>query len=66
MYRFAKKNARQFVDGALKVLFVSHTEAHDELTLQAAGNRYEEELALAACPPVIGNLNAVMTIGALG
>jgi hypothetical protein len=45
MYRFAKKNARQFVDGALNVLFfVSHSEAHDELTLEAAGNRYEEEL----------------------
>jgi hypothetical protein len=64
MYRFAKKNGRQFVDGALNVLFfVTHTEAHDELTLEAAGNRYEEELALASCTPVMRNLNAMMTIG---
>jgi hypothetical protein len=54
----------RFVDGALNVLFfVSHTEAHDELTLQAAGNRYEEELALASCPLAMRNLNAMMTFG---
>jgi len=61
MYRFAKKNCHQYVDDELNVLFfISHTEAHDDSTLEAAGNRYEEELARSSCLPAMTNLNVMM------
>jgi hypothetical protein len=37
MYRFAKKNCHQYAAGEFNILFfISHTVAHDDITLQAA------------------------------
>lgn len=67
MYRFAKKNSHQYVNGEFNILFfVSDTEAQDELSLEAACNRYQEELALPSCSKAMRNLSAMMLIGKYG
>ena len=63
MYRFAKKNCHQYAAGEFNILFfVNHTVAHDDITLQAAAHRYEEELQNPVCPEPMKNLNGMMTI----
>ena len=63
MYRFAKKNCHQYAAGEFNILFfISHTVAHDNITLQAAAHRYEEELRECHCPEAMKNLHAMMTI----
>jgi hypothetical protein len=61
MFRFAKDNARQYMDGEYNVMFFwSDTQAHCDITLLTAANMYDEELEKPSCEPRMRNLSAMM------
>ena len=61
MYRFAVKNAHQYVPGEFNVLFFwSSTQAHCDISLLTAANIYDEALQSGQCSSAMRNLSAMM------
>ncbi|MGO9228422.1 MAG: hypothetical protein ACLQKA_04300 [Bryobacteraceae bacterium] len=64
MFRFAKKNAHQYVDGEFNaVFFWCSTQAHFDATLTTAVNIYDEAIQEPSCDPGMMNLTAMMMNG---
>jgi hypothetical protein len=61
MYRIAVKNAHQYKPGEFNVLFFwSSTQAHCDIVLLTAANKYDEALQSSQCSPAMRNLSAMM------
>jgi hypothetical protein len=64
MFRFATKNARQYLNGEFNVIFFwSSTQAHIDATLMTAVNIYREAVQSPSCDPAMKNLTAIMMNG---